>query len=92
MIIIHVFASKEVLLMAYLRSIAEQDADGLLREIYDDDQKSLGYVANYTKAMSLRPDVIRAWRAFLMSIRKNMRLRRYELVTIAASTALECTY
>jgi uncharacterized peroxidase-related enzyme len=78
--------------MAYLRSIAEQDADVLLRELYDEDLKRRGYVANYTKAMSLRPDVIRAWRDLHMSIRKHMRMRRYELVTIAASTALGCTY
>ena len=78
--------------MAYLRSIAEQDAEELLRELYDEDLKRRGYVANYTKAMSLRPDVIRAWRDLHMTIRKHMRTRRYELVTIAASTALRCTY
>ncbi len=78
--------------MAFIRSISEQDADGKLRELYDEDLKSRGYVPNFTKAMSLRPEVIRAWRDLQMSIRKNMRLRRYELVTIAAALALKCTY
>jgi uncharacterized peroxidase-related enzyme len=41
---------------------------------------------------SLRPEVLEAWRAFQGSIRKNLRLRRYELVTLAAAKALNCRY
>jgi hypothetical protein len=42
--------------------------------------------------MSLRPEVIAAWRNLMGSIRSNMRLRRYELVTFATALALRCTY
>lgn len=47
---------------------------------------------NHARVFSLRPDVLAAWRAFQGSIRKNLRLRRYELVTLAAAQALDCRY
>ena len=59
---------------------------------YEGDQKSLGFVPNHAKVFTLRPDVLEAWRAFQGSIRKNLRLRRYELVTLAAADALDCRY
>jgi uncharacterized peroxidase-related enzyme len=49
-------------------------------------------VPNHARVFSLRPDVLAAWRAFQGSIRKNLRLRRYELVTLAAAQALDCRY
>jgi uncharacterized peroxidase-related enzyme len=76
----------------YIKITSEAEADGKLREIYDGDQKSLGYVPNHAKVFSLRPEVLEAWRAFQGSIRKNLRLRRYELVTLAAAVALKCRY
>jgi uncharacterized peroxidase-related enzyme len=52
----------------------------------------MGYVPNHARVFSLRPEVLEAWRAFQGSIRKNLRLRRYELVTLAAAMALKCRY
>ena len=78
--------------MAYIHTIPADEASGKLREIYDGDMEASGQITNSTRAMSLRPEVIDTWRQFLRSIRKNMRLRPYELVTIAAAAALECTY
>ncbi len=78
--------------MASIQTIPPEEAAGKLQELYDDDLKSLGYVANYTQAMSLRPEVIAAWRNLIGAIRSKMRLRRYELVTFAAASALRCTY
>ncbi len=78
--------------MTYIETVSAADAAGTLREIYDDDLKSMGYVPNYAQAMSLRPDVIAAWRELSRAIRSHMRLRRYELVTYAAALALKCRY
>ena len=78
--------------MAFIQTIAADEAEGKLRGIYEGDQQNLGYVPNYAKIVSLRPDVLEAWRAFQVSIRKNLRLRTYELVTIAAAKALNCRY
>lgn len=78
--------------MAFIHIVPEDDATGSLRAFYDADIRSDGYVPNTTKAMSLRPDVIEAWRGLSKAIRSHMRLRRYELVTLAAASALRCTY
>jgi uncharacterized peroxidase-related enzyme len=76
----------------FIKSAPEAEAEGKLREIYEDDRKSLGYVPNHARVFSLRPEVLLAWRAFQGSIRKNLPLRRYELVTLAAAKALNCRY
>jgi uncharacterized peroxidase-related enzyme len=78
--------------LMYIQTTSEADAEGKLREIYEGDRKSMGYVPNHARVFSLRPDVLEAWRAFQGSIRKNLRLRRYELVTLAAAMALKCRY
>jgi uncharacterized peroxidase-related enzyme len=76
----------------FIQTTQEAEAESRLREIYDGDRKSLGYVPNHARVFSLRPEVLEAWRAFQGSIRKNLRLRRYELVTLAAAKALNCRY
>jgi hypothetical protein len=78
--------------MPFLRSIDPAHAEGDAHELYQKDLEKKGYLSNYTRAYSLRPAVLEAWRALQGSIRRNMRLRRYELVTFAAATALHCTY
>lgn len=76
----------------FIQTTSEAEAEGKLREIYEGDRKSLGYVPNHARVFSLRPEVLESWRAFQGSIRKNLRLRRYELVTLAAAKALNCRY
>ncbi|HEY6951266.1 MAG TPA: peroxidase-related enzyme [Bacteroidota bacterium] len=76
----------------FIQSVPETEAEGKLREMYEADRKSLGYVPNHARVFSLRPEVLETWRAFQGSIRKNLRLRRYELVTLAAAKALNCRY
>jgi hypothetical protein len=79
-------------MMAFIRTVPPEQAEGKLREIYDDELKTQGYIANGTLTLSLRPDVFEAWEHLLKTIRSKMRLRRYELVTIATAGALHCTY
>ena len=76
----------------FIEIIPEAEAEGALREIYDGDRATFGFVPDHAKVFSLRPDVLAAWRAFQGSIRKHLRLRRYELVTLAAAQALGCRY
>jgi uncharacterized peroxidase-related enzyme len=76
----------------FIQTVSEAEADGKLREIYEGDRKNMGYVPNHAKVFSLRPEVLEAWRTFQVSIRKNLRLRPYELVTFAAAMALKCRY
>ncbi len=76
----------------YIQTTSWEEAQGKLRKIYEEDQKNLGYVPNHAMVFSLRPDVLEAWRALQGSIRKNLKLRHYELVTLAAAMALKCRY
>jgi uncharacterized peroxidase-related enzyme len=76
----------------FITTIPDAEAEGKLREIYEVDRKNMGYVPDHARVFSLRPDVLEAWRAFQGSIRKHLRLRRYELVTLAAANALKCRY
>ncbi len=78
--------------MAYITTVPSEEAAGTLREMYDQDLESNGYIANHTRAMSLRPEAINAWRNLNIAIKSNMDLRRYELVTLAAAVALRSTY
>jgi hypothetical protein len=78
--------------MTFIRTILAEEAEGKVKEMYDADIKGSGYIANGTKAMSLRPDAFLAWEALRKTVRSKMRLRRYELVTLATASALHCTY
>jgi alkylhydroperoxidase/carboxymuconolactone decarboxylase family protein YurZ len=78
--------------MTFIRTISPEEATGLLKELYDHDQNTLGFVANYTRALSLHPEILSAWRNLTRQIRARMDERRYELITTAASVALRCTY
>lgn len=76
----------------FIQTVSEAEAEGKVREVYDGDKETFGYVPNHAKVFSLRPDVLKAWRDLQGSIRKNLSVRRYELVTLAAAQALHSRY
>lgn len=78
--------------MAYIRTVPPEDATGTIKEIYEEQIQKLGYIPNYHKVLSLRPEASLAWRNLQSTIRSKMRLRRFELVTFAAALALKCRY
>ena len=78
--------------MIFIKTIPEEQAEGLVQDLYQAAQKSLGYVPNYAKALSIHPEVYDAWTKLIGAIRSKMRMRRYELVTFATAMALKCTY
>ena len=56
------------------------------------NQDDCGFVPNFVKLYSHRPDVLLAWGELIGAIRANMDGRRYELATIAAARALRSSY
>jgi uncharacterized peroxidase-related enzyme len=76
----------------HVHPVPPEQADGIVREIYDEDLRDDGYVSNMTLLFSLNPAAYQAWAALIGTIRGQMDLRRYELVTMAAATALRCRY
>jgi uncharacterized peroxidase-related enzyme len=78
--------------MTFVHTIADEDATGAVRDIYDADRTPAGQVPNYTQAFSARPNVYAAWKALNGQLKAGMDVRRYELVTIAAARRLRSTY
>jgi uncharacterized peroxidase-related enzyme len=61
-------------------------------ELFAADMASDGFVHQYTRLFTLNPAAYKAWHGLARSIRRGMRLRRYELITLAAANALRCRY
>ncbi len=78
--------------MSYLHEIENDQATGRLRELYDRFIKENGYVPHHKSVFSLRPDVLASWLETSRFIRSHLRLRHYELITLAASAAIGCRY
>lgn len=69
-----------------------EPADETAAAMYQRDLASLGYIANYTRALSHRPAVMEAWRQLNGAIKSTMDPRRYELATLAAALRLRSSY
>ena len=78
--------------MPYLQTVPPEDASGEVKAMYDKDLTAQGYVANYTRAFSARPDVLRGWLALKDAITSGMDPRLYELATVATATAIRSSY
>jgi uncharacterized peroxidase-related enzyme len=78
--------------MAFIRTTPPADAEGPVREMYEQVHGRFGYVPNWAKAFSLRPGVMDGWTALLRSIQPNLSVRSYELATLAAARALRSSY
>jgi uncharacterized peroxidase-related enzyme len=78
--------------MSYLPTVAPEEASGEVKEMYDADLAKQGYIANLTRAFSLRPDVEKGWLALKDAITSGMDPRLYELATVAAATTLRSSY
>jgi uncharacterized peroxidase-related enzyme len=78
--------------VTYIESVPEDQAGGMVAEMYEADVAVFGALPNFTKAFSLRPEVYAAWRQLNGAIKANMDLRRYELATVAAARRLRSSY
>jgi hypothetical protein len=78
--------------MTFIHTVPPEEATGLLAQLYSAELQNGGEIDNGLQAFSLHPAAYVAWENLIVSIRSHMDLRRYELVTIAASTKLRCSY
>ncbi len=76
----------------YVRTVAPEEAEGAVKELYDEAQADAGYLPNQVRLFGLNPAARAAWRQLVGSIRGRMDLRRYELATLAAAGAIRCRY
>jgi uncharacterized peroxidase-related enzyme len=78
--------------MTFIDTVDEAAAEGATRDIYTTDRDVFGFLPNFTRAFSMRPEVYLAWRQLNGAVKANMDLRRYELATIAAARRLRSSY
>lgn len=77
--------------MPFIKTVPPSDAEGEVRAMYERQQDAWGFVPNYAKAFSHRPEVMARWGRLLAELKRPMDARRFELVTFAAAHALRHT-
>jgi uncharacterized peroxidase-related enzyme len=78
--------------MAFIETIPEGEATGAAAKVYDGDRERFGFLPNFTRAFSLRPEAYAAWLQLNGAIKARMDARRYELATLAAARRLRSSY
>ena len=75
--------------MAFINTIRPREACGAARDMYERQEDHWGYVPNYAKVFSHRPEVMARWGRMLAEIRRPVDDRRFELVTFVAAVELK---
>jgi uncharacterized peroxidase-related enzyme len=76
----------------FIDTIPEDAATGAVADYYQHQRESWGFLPNYARLFSSRPEVAQAWNQLNLSIRGGMDRRLFEIATIAAARALHSTY
>jgi len=76
----------------FIDTIPEDAATGDVADYYRHQHESWGFLPNYARLFSSRPDVAEAWNRLNLAIRGGMDRRMFEIATIAAARALHSTY
>jgi uncharacterized peroxidase-related enzyme len=77
--------------MTYVETVPESSATGDVASLYEQESERMGYLPNFVRAFSLRPEVYRAWQQLNAAV-KARDARRYELATLAAARRLRSSY
>jgi len=78
--------------LALIETVPEDEANGATARVYSGDREKFGFLPNFTRAFSLRPEVYAAWLQLNGAIKAGMDPRRYELATLAAARRLRSSY
>ena len=77
--------------MTFISTISASHATGAVRDMYQRQEDHWGYVPNYAKAFSHRPEVMGRWGKLLAEVRRPVDDWRFELVTFAVASFLKHT-
>ncbi len=78
--------------MWLVEPVPDDEVDPALRKDYEEDLSKDGYIWNTSRVWSHRPELFELWKQLFKPIRSHLRLRTYELITLAAARAMGCTY
>jgi len=77
--------------MAFIETIPDSQINADVQAMYARQESFWGFVPNYARVFSHRPEVMGLWAQLQAGIRRHMDKRRFELVTFAASQSLRST-
>jgi uncharacterized peroxidase-related enzyme len=77
--------------MSFIDTVSLDDAEGDVREMYERQQGAWGYVPNYAKSFSHRPEVMARWAKLLAELRRPLDDRTFEMITFSAAHELRHT-
>jgi len=77
--------------MSYIETVPLEEATGEVREMYERQQGAWGYVPNYAKSFSHRPEVMARWGKLLAELQRPWDKRRLEMITFSAAHELRHT-
>lgn len=77
--------------MSFIETTPPDEASGDVLAMYQRQESAWGYVPNYARVFSHRPEVLARWGRLLAEIRRPMSDRCFELVTFAAAIELRNT-
>jgi uncharacterized peroxidase-related enzyme len=75
--------------MAFINTIRADQASGAVHDMYKRQEDHWGYVPNYSKVFSHRPEVMARWGRLLAEVRRPADDRRFELVTFVVARQLK---
>jgi hypothetical protein len=74
--------------MSFIKTMPAAEASGATLEMYERQQGAWGYVPDYAKLFSHRPETMARWGRLLAEIRRPADVRRFELVTFVVAHEL----
>lgn len=77
--------------MAFIQTQPTTTSCDAVRELYARQQDHWGYIPNYAKVFSHRPEALARWGRLLAELRRPVSDRRFELITLAAALELRST-
>jgi len=78
--------------VTFILTTPPEDATGDVQAMYERHHAHFGYLPNYARVFSHRPEIMTLWAELQRGIRRHMDARRFELVTVAAARALGSSY
>lgn len=75
--------------MSFIKTTPVLEAEGAVLEMYERQESFWGYVPNYAKTFSHRPEVMARWGRMLAEVRRPVDDRRFEIVTLAVALELK---
>jgi uncharacterized peroxidase-related enzyme len=78
--------------MPFIEPVSDENASPAAAADFAADRERLGYVPTYSRLLAHHPAAVQAWQQLNGSIKAEMDLRRYELVTLAAARRLRSSY